>query len=187
MSIKGEGARVRDRSTYQNQFDAVVVYSRVSTDAQERDGTSLDTQRRACLEHAKGLQVVQNVRDTASGFSLDRPGSERIRQLLNQGAVDVVVAYVVERLSHNQIHIGILFDEAEQAGARLEFVTENFEDNAIGRFILAARDFVGELGGRSPSEPCGGRRSGLDRERFPREQGKVATGIHTIPVPGAGG
>ena len=29
-----------------------VVYSRVSTDAQERDGTSLDTQERACLEYA---------------------------------------------------------------------------------------------------------------------------------------
>ena len=30
-----------------------IVYSRVSTDAQERDGTSLDTQERACLDFAR--------------------------------------------------------------------------------------------------------------------------------------
>ena len=89
--------------------------------------------------------MVDNIRDTASGSSLGRPGIERLRQLLRQGAIDVVVAYAVDRLSRNQNHIGILFDEAEQAGAKLEFATENFEDNAIGRFILAARAFVGEV------------------------------------------
>ena len=124
-----------------------LLYSRVSTDAQERDGTSLDTQQRACLEHAKvkGWRVVECIRDTASGSNLDRPGIIRLRQLLRQGDIDLVVAYAVDRLSRNQNHIGVLFDEVEQAGARLEFVTENFEDTAIGRFILAARAFIGEV------------------------------------------
>jgi site-specific DNA recombinase len=75
----------------------------------------------------------------------DRPGITRLRQLLAQGAVDVVVAYAVDRVSRNQNHIGVLFDEAQQAGARLEFVTEKFEDTAIGRFILAARAFIAEV------------------------------------------
>ena len=57
----------------------------------------------------------------------------------------MVVAYAVDRLSRNQNHIGVLFDEVEQTGARLEFVTEKFEDTAIGRFILAARAFIGEV------------------------------------------
>ena len=39
----------------------------------------------------------------------------------------------------------MLFDEVEQAGAQLEFVTERFEDTAIGRFILAARAFIAEV------------------------------------------
>ena len=44
-----------------------VVYSRVSTDAQERDGTSLDTQERACEEYvsANGWVLVESIRDTA--------------------------------------------------------------------------------------------------------------------------
>lgn len=124
-----------------------VIYTRVSTDAQERDGTSLDTQERACLAHAQaaGWQVTQRIRDTASGSTLDRPGIDLLRGMLREGTVDVVIAYAVDRLSRNQNHIGVLFDDVEQAGARLEFVTEKFEDTAIGRFILAARAFIGEV------------------------------------------
>ena len=124
-----------------------IIYSRVSTDAQERDGTSLDSQETACVEYARvnGWHVVDCARDTASGYSLERPGMERVRQSLRHGTADVVVAYAVDRLSRNQNQIGVLFDDVEQAGARLEFVTENFEDSAIGRFILTARAFVAEV------------------------------------------
>lgn len=124
-----------------------IVYARVSTDAQERDGTSLETQERACLEYARaaGWPVVDRIRDTASGYTLDRPGAERLRLMLRQGQVDIVIAYAVDRLSRNQNHIGVLFDEVQTAGARLEFVTEKFEDTAIGRFILAARSFIAEV------------------------------------------
>ena len=124
-----------------------LIYCRVSTDAQERDGTSLDTQERAAVKVAResGYSVTEVVRDTASGFTLERPGIEHVRRRLRAGAVDVVLAYAVDRLSRNQNHIGVLFDEVEQAGARLEFVTEDFEDTAIGRFILAARAFTAEV------------------------------------------
>jgi site-specific DNA recombinase len=162
-----------------------VVYSRVSTDAQERDGTSLDTQERACLEYAKDRQVVERLRDTASGASLDRSGIERIRQLLRQGAVDVVVAYAVDRLSRNQNHIGILFEEVEQAGAKMEFVTENFEDNAIGRFILAARAFVGEVEREKIAERT--MRGKVERARsgrLPQGTGKGCYGYTYIPSTG---
>ncbi|MQA00412.1 MAG: hypothetical protein GEU80_13975 [Dehalococcoidia bacterium] len=124
-----------------------IIYSRVSTDAQERDGTSLDTQERACLELAegRGWTVVARIRDSASGYHLDRTGIEEVRQRLRRGEADVLVSYAVDRLSRNQNHIGVLFDEVEQAGAQLEFVTERFEDTAIGRFILAARAFIAEV------------------------------------------
>ena len=44
-----------------------VIYTRVSTDAQERAGTSLETQERECLAHAgaAGWQVTKCIRDTA--------------------------------------------------------------------------------------------------------------------------
>ena len=55
------------------------------------------------------------------------------------------MTYAVDRLSRNQNHIGVLFDEVERAGARLEIITEKFEDTAMGRFILAARAFLAEV------------------------------------------
>jgi site-specific DNA recombinase len=124
-----------------------LVYSRVSTDAQERDGTSLDTQERACREYAqaKGWTVAESIRDTASGSNLDRPGIERVRQLLSQGFVDVVLAYAVDRLSRNQIHIAVLLDDIEKVGATLEFVTEDFENTPVKRLILNVRAFAGEV------------------------------------------
>lgn len=124
-----------------------IVYVRVSTDAQERDGTSLDTQERACLELAaqRGWEVTRCIRDAASGASLEREGMQELREALNRGEADVVVAYAVDRLSRNQNHIGVLFDEFERTGARLELVTERFEDTAVGRFILAARAFIAEV------------------------------------------
>ncbi len=68
----------------ENQLRAI-VYCRVSTDAQERDGTSLDTQETACAGQVHGYnwKLLECIQDTASGFSLDRPGIERVRQLLS--------------------------------------------------------------------------------------------------------
>ena len=124
-----------------------IVYSRVSTDAQERDGTSLDTQERACVEFAveRGWDIVRHVRDSASGSLLEREGLEVLRAAVRQAEADVVVAYAVDRLSRSQNHIGLLFDEFETAGVKLEFVTERFEDTAVGRFIIAARAFIAEV------------------------------------------
>lgn len=124
-----------------------IIYSRVSTDAQERDGTSLETQERACVELAKdrGWHVTRCIRDAASGGALERDGLDDLRAALRRGEADVVVAYAVDRLSRNQNHIGVLFDEFECAEVGLEFVTERFEDTAVGRFILAARAFIAEV------------------------------------------
>ena len=89
--------------------------------------------------------MVESIKDTASGSNLDRPGIERVRQLLSQGFVDVVLAYAVDRLSRNQIHIAVLLDDIEKVGATLEFVTEDFENTPVGRLILNVRAFAGEV------------------------------------------
>jgi len=160
-----------------------IVYSRVSTDAQERDGTSLDTQERASQEHVSvnGWIPIESIKDTCSGSTLDRPGIERMRLLIRQGAVDVVVAYAVDRLSRNQNHIGVLLDEVEQGGAQLQFVTESFEDTAIDRFILAARGFIGEVEREKITERTSrGKAERARSGKIPQGPARVVTGIPTI-------
>ena len=164
-----------------------IVYTRVSTDAQERDGTSLDSQERACVDFVlkSGWHLVECIRDTASGYSLERPGIAHLRRLLRQGRADVVIAYAVDRLSRNQNQIGVLFDEAAQAEARLEFVTEKFEDTAIGRFILAARAFIAEVEREKIAERT--MRGKLERARsgrIPQAMGKGCYGYVYNPATG---
>jgi site-specific DNA recombinase len=164
-----------------------ITYARVSTDAQEKDGTSLDTQERACIQFAMdhGWPIIESVREAASGYTLDRPGIAQVRRLLHQGDADVVIAYAVDRLSRNQNHIGVLFDEVQQAGARLEFITEKFEDTAIGRFILSARAFIAEVEREKIAERT--MRGKLERARsgrIPQAMGKGCYGYSYNPGTG---
>jgi site-specific DNA recombinase len=124
-----------------------IVYSRVSTDAHERDGTSLDTQELACLDFARqqGWRVVEAIRDTASGCTLDRPGMERIQRLIRDGGADVVLSYAVDRLARNQTKLAVLLDEAEEAGVMLECVTEKVEDSPLGKLVMSLCAFAAEV------------------------------------------
>jgi len=88
---------------------------------------------------------VEQLRDTASGFSLERPGLDRVRELARTGQVDVVLGYALDRLSRKQTQLGLLVEEMDQLGVRLAFVTEEFEDSAVGQFIRSAKAFAAEL------------------------------------------
>ena len=124
-----------------------IIYSRVSTDAQERDSTSLETQERACTEYAEaqGWTIVCTLRDTGSGFSLDRPGIAEIRSLAGRGQVDVILSYALDRLSRKQTHVAILVEQVEEYGASLSFVTEKFEDTATGQLLRSVKAFAAEF------------------------------------------
>ncbi len=158
-----------------------IIYSRVSTDAQERDGTSLDTQERACVDHAleQGWEVVRRIRDTDSGALLERDGLSELREALRHGTADVIVAYAVDRLSRSQNHIGLLFDEFEGAGVTMAFVTERFEDTAVGRFILAARAFIAEIEREKIAErTMRGKEERARSGRIPQATGRGMYGYH---------
>ena len=86
----------------------------------------LSSQRRACIEFAKanGWRIVDVVCDLAYGALIERPGILRIRQLLEEQLIDVVVTQSPDRLSRHQKHLDAFLVDVEQAGARLEFVDE---------------------------------------------------------------
>ena len=125
----------------------VRIYCRVSTGAQEQDGTSLETQERSCREYAaqQGWLVSGVLRDTASGFNLDRPALTALRDSVRVGNVDIVLAHALDRLSRKQTHVAILVEECADHGAVLDFVTENFEDTATGQLLRSVQAFAAEL------------------------------------------
>lgn len=67
------------------------IYTRVSTDMQEAEGTSLDTQLAACQSYAaeRGWQIIGEHTDTASGTRYrERPGLARMRELVRARGAD---------------------------------------------------------------------------------------------------
>lgn len=124
------------------------IYVRVSTAGQEEEGTSLDSQERLCREYAagQGWEVVRVFQDVHTGSQWrERPGLQELRDLVRVRAVDVVLCYALDRLSRNQTHVAVITEEIEHYGARLELVTEDFENSTVGRFIRSARAFAAEL------------------------------------------
>src|SRR3712207_9276791 len=79
-----------------------ILYARVSTDEQARSGYSLAQQIEALRQYAvrEGYQVLEEVTDPGqSGASLERPGMDRVRDLVAAGGVDVVFAQDRDRFS----------------------------------------------------------------------------------------
>ena len=126
------------------------IYTRVSTWKQEETGTSLESQLDHCRRHAAALGYVvapEHVfRDTASGAVWrERPALQRVLAAVRAGEIDVVLSFALDRLSRDQQHVAVIVDMIEDAGARLELVTEDFEQTAIGRFLRSAKAFVAEI------------------------------------------
>ena len=126
------------------------VYARVSTAKQEDEGTSLDTQEAACRAYCgeRGYAVVEPhvYREVWSGAELwDRPKLSEVRAAGRERAVDVIVAYCIDRLSRDPVHLGVIVSEAEHKGVAVEFVTEPLDDSPEGGLIRFVRGYAAKL------------------------------------------
>src|SRR5690349_7150242 len=102
------------------------IYCRVSSDRQE-DNYSLPSQEAACRAYAaaQGYHVAEVYHEVFTGAALwERPQLTALRERVRAGAVGVVIAYAVDRLSRNQAHLFILVDEWERHGATPAFASE---------------------------------------------------------------
>ncbi len=98
------------------------IYCRVSTEDQEKEGTSLQSQLEACKKMAqeRGYDVPEGsiVMETYSGLSLDRPKLNEVRQWVRDKEVDTVIAYTLDRLSRDPVHF-IIFQEVLSLRGRI--------------------------------------------------------------------
>lgn len=124
-----------------------IVYTRVSTDIQEREGTSLDSQREACLAKAKelGYEASHILEETCSGLTLDRPKLSQLREWVRDKEVNTVIAYTLDRVSRNPVHLVLLQDEFERAGVELILVTETLDTTNLGKMITYIKGYASQL------------------------------------------
>jgi len=150
------------------------IYCRVSTEDQEREGTSLQSQLDACLKLAKErdyeVPVEFIISETYSGLSLDRPKLNQLREWVRDKEIDAVIAYTLDRLSRDPVHFIILQEGLERAGVALIMVTEDVDSSDMGKLITYIKGFAAKL----EAEKIRERTMRGKRERI--KSGKLPTG-----------
>lgn len=105
---------------------SVAIYARVSSARQKKDQT-IGSQTAALRAHAaeKRLELPEEwvfEDEGHSGATLVRPALERLRDLVAQVGVDVVLCYAPDRLARKFAYQALLIEEFARAGTRVEFV-----------------------------------------------------------------
>jgi site-specific DNA recombinase len=109
-----------------------MLYARVSTDEQARSGYSLAQQLEALREYAarEGYEVLGEVQDPGqSGASLERPGMDRVRDLVASGGVSVVLAQDGDRFSREPAYTYLLRREFEERGCVLKALNDHGDES----------------------------------------------------------
>jgi site-specific DNA recombinase len=150
-----------------------ILYARVSTDEQARSGYSLAQQLEALREYAarEGYEVLEEVVDPGqSGASLERPGMDRVRDLVAAGDVAVVLAQDRDRIAREPAYHHLLRREFEEHGTKIRAMNDRGDDSPEGELTDGILDQLGKYERAKIAE-----RSRRGRLRKARE-GKVMAG-----------
>jgi site-specific DNA recombinase len=112
-----------------------ILYARVSTDEQARSGYSLAQQMEALREYAarEEYEVLAEVTDPGqSGASLERPGMDRVRDLVAAGGVSVVLAQDRDRFAREPAYHYLLRREFEEQGCKLRALNDRGDESPEG-------------------------------------------------------
>jgi site-specific DNA recombinase len=105
---------------------SAAIYARVSSARQKKDQT-IASQTAALRAHAAKLHLELPAEwvfedEGHSGATLVRPGLERLRDLVAEVGVDVVLCYAPDRLARKFAYQVLLIEEFARAGTRTEFI-----------------------------------------------------------------
>ena len=126
------------------------IYVRVSTAGQDGDGTSLATQEAACrkyaAEHGYAVDEAHVYREVHTGTELwERPRLQPMREAVRRRGVDAVIAYAIDRLARDPVHLGVLISEADHAAVTVAFVTEPLDNSPEGQLIRFVRGYAAKV------------------------------------------
>ena len=113
-----------------------VLRARVSTDEQVRSGYSLAQQIEALREYAarEGYEIHAEVSDPgqSGAASLERPGMDRVRDLVAVGGVPVVLAQDRDRFAREPAYHYLLKKEFAEHGTRIRSLNDRGDDSPEG-------------------------------------------------------
>ena len=121
------------------------IYTRKSSeDGLEQEFNSLHAQREACAAYIasqkhEGWVMLPDAYDDGglSGGSLERPALQRLLDDMQDGRVDQIVVYKIDRLTRSLADFAKIVDVLDAAGASFVSVTQSFNTaTSMGRLTL---------------------------------------------------
>ncbi len=117
-----------------------VIYSRKSTESEERQIRSLGDQISECKELAKGknLKVIKIIQEAESAKEPDiRPKFRQMLDDFKSGKYQGLIAWHPDRLARNMKDAGEIIDLIDKDIIKdVKFVSFNFEKNTAGKMLL---------------------------------------------------
>ena len=134
-----------DQSAKPIRRQRCAIYTRKSShEGLEQEFNSLHAQREACeayiaSQRSEGWALVRDQYDDGgiSGGTLERPGLKRLLADIEDGLVDVVVVYKIDRLSRSLMDFSKLVEVFDRNGVTFVSVTQSFNTTtSMGRLTL---------------------------------------------------
>lgn len=136
---------MKDHATKPARRLRCAIYTRKSSEeGLEQDFNSLHAQREACeayiaSQKSEGWALVRDQYNDGgiSGGTLERPGLRRLLADVEDGLVDVVVVYKIDRLSRSLMDFSKLVEVFDRNGVTFVSVTQSFNTTtSMGRLTL---------------------------------------------------
>ena len=134
-----------DGTTRPNRRLRCAIYTRKSSEeGLDMDFNSLDAQREACeayiaSQRSEGWVATRERYDDGgfSGGTLERPGLKQLLADIDDGLIDVVVVYKIDRLSRSLMDFSKLVEIFDRNGVTFVSVTQSFNTTtSMGRLTL---------------------------------------------------
>ncbi|MFH0831979.1 MAG: recombinase family protein, partial [archaeon] len=118
----------------------VALYTRVSTEDQAREGTSLEVQSEFLVSYAKREmnEIVEiYVDDGYSGYSMERPALRKLLADAKKKKFEMVLVHKIDRFSRNLRDLLNLVEELELLDISLKSATEAYDtSNSAGKMMF---------------------------------------------------
>ena len=132
-----------------SKSNKAVIYTRVSTNEQVENGTSLLSQREACTRVALnlGLEVVDVCEDAGvSGTRYQtREGIKKALKHIESGQASVLIATKIDRVGRSAKVVLDIVDRIERANGELITEDVKFDKSGMGRFMRTVWAAMGEM------------------------------------------
>jgi site-specific DNA recombinase len=124
------------------------AYARVSTDRQEQQdsvGSQIEAVQQAAAAADYELPTeFLFVDDGYSGARLDRPGLDRLRDRVSEGAIEVVLICAPDRLARHYAYQVVILEEFNRAGCEVVFLNHAFGQSPEEQMLLQLQGVFAE-------------------------------------------